>query len=61
MLRLAEQKGYFLAAEVASVNLIFVRNDYLDLVPAMDHTRIKLGWRYWIDRGRECTKKFVQV
>jgi hypothetical protein len=61
MMRLAEKKGYYLAAEVASVNLIFVRNDYLDVVPAIDHTQIPLGWRHWVDRGRECTKTFVEV
>jgi hypothetical protein len=60
-MRLAEAKGYFLAAEVDSVNLVFVRNDYLDVVPAIDHTQIKLGWRFWIDRGRDCTKTFVSV
>jgi hypothetical protein len=61
MMRLAEKKGYYLAAEVDSVNLIFVRNDYLDVVPAVDHTRIKLGWRHWVDRGRACTKEWVEV
>jgi hypothetical protein len=61
MLKLAETKGYFLAAEVVSVNLIFVRNDYLSDVPAIDHTQIPLGWRHWVDRGRACTKTFVEV
>jgi hypothetical protein len=61
MMRLAEAKGYYLAAEVDSVNLIFVDNVYLDVIPAIDHTQIELGWRFWVDRGRECTKTFVEV
>jgi len=61
MVDLGKEKGYFLAAELASTNLIFVDEDYWGAVPALDPETVELGWQFWVERGRACTKEFVEV
>ena len=61
MLALAEAKGYFLAGETGSTNLIFVHERHRGRVSGLDPDSIELGWQFWVERGRPCTKEWVPV
>lgn len=58
MVDLANEKGYFLYKEISFTNLIFVKNDYKNILPEFDYTDVKLPKH---QHGGKDLEKFIKL